>query len=114
MNPSTLRSRMRKYGIRRPGSRPIEILAAPRDVAWEQDGRLAPPDSPNRESILRVPLVRTPRRIVTSAPAYSERIRISTRRFWNLPFSVELSAIGSALPRPEVWILAPSMPCLTR
>jgi PAS domain S-box-containing protein len=29
MNPSTLRSRMRKYGIRRPGSRPIQILARP-------------------------------------------------------------------------------------
>src|SRR5574341_203080 len=46
---------------------------------------------------------------------YSERIRISTRRFSNLPFSVELSAIGLDFPYPLVLILGPSAtPCFRR
>ena len=48
------------------------------------------------------------------APRYSDRMRTSTRRFSNRPFSVLLSPMGSAFPRPEVWILAASTPCFTR
>ena len=39
---------------------------------------------------------------------YSERIRISTRLFSNLPFAVELSATGLDFPYPAVLILWPS------